>query len=491
MLFHTFSSDIVTMKYSHFLSTLSLLVLTTSASADISFAPMGQNGIPSHIDTTDISKTIIHYKTTSSTPGNVKLNFSCPAKNAQGVRPHNHFLLERSFVENGQTKTRIEPRHIAQGSSCETIRTQDPTITNCNGQTTLSVGFKEKDSSVSRGPEKVEAFRFDISNPEVKKQFEDQLKECSGDHGVIVFHDPQGKGLSANTLLKTNCNLPKQRISLPSAVWDDNSFKRSHIHTSNGGVMIGDHTHIYFDERRDGGKGMFCYHFKPDNGNASTVCKKEFGNGMTFPLDFLHGNKNINRGVFRIGKDAKGKPIIEVGASNNPNPPANVPRNKIQHQIDRSKPFVRATIDINPKGKTITYESFSKENSPLRTLHMHPQYRMPTEMKKDSQSCDPNSCTLRAGDQSQMSCQKRDPVFMMSANKTPLCYTCNGVGAGTCSSEKKFLDDELLKSIHSQLNSCMGLASPAQPQATPTTPTGNAEIPPDTDGGDEEEIGQP
>ncbi|MBY0314442.1 MAG: hypothetical protein K2Q26_02915 [Bdellovibrionales bacterium] len=403
------------------------LFVVSPATAEVSFLPVGELGQPSHIDAVNFNSTVISYRT-NSPEDNIDWTYGCPSPGPNGTPP-NHFQITRNVTENGQVRTRVESRHIAAGSTCEQIRQQDPTISDCSGTTVLTLNFREKNPALAQGPMRTVTRTIDLSSPDIQ----DKLKRCTGGTNMIALVDPNGRGILADFNKKIQCDPPKQRLSLPGASWDDNSFPNSHIRTSNGGIMIGNHTHAYFDERRK----LFCIHFRPDIGNANTVCKREF-TGMTFPIEFVNPSQRVVRGAFRLAMDSTGKkPVIEVGASNNPNPPLG---QRATHRINYARPFIRATIDLDHKaGKSITYTSHTGGTvaaPAVRTLHMSPQYRLGTQLENQ---CDPAMCVNRPGDNTAASCSKRDPVFNLAANPTSLCYSCNGVSPGVCGEEKRML----------------------------------------------------
>jgi hypothetical protein len=421
--------------------------------ADIELLEGGAEG-PTHIDPSTNSA-LIHYSQT--VPGQLKVTYRYP-KDANGKPINNFYVIERKNANN-----EIETvQEISQDINCEELK-KDISIITCNGYSALEVLLNEPEGTP--GPAQLKSVTMPLDSPDLQAA----LKAASPDNQFLIIRDAKSpKGIVASMLDKSLCGLDRKQVDL-NGPWSDPKFP-SQIYTSNRerGFFIGDHTFYFFDEK----KAMWCYHFLPDLPNTAPICTKDFNN-KTFRIDFGYKNSTdtVNKGVVKLSVDANGVPSAAIGTGTLPLPQPAATAARAALLMDPSKPFISVQFPKTEAGvPNTTFQAFDKLNgTPGRTLIVSPSYTMGANFN-DRAICDASAClspvsqiTPSADNSSSRLCKKNDSVLDLN-NKTKdqnaLCYSCNGVTPGACSSTKSLINTHNYGSLMNQLNNCKGAIRP-------------------------------
>lgn len=438
----------------------SILTAAFPCFAGTTFLQGTDNGL-SHID--PINGTArINFRTDVANE-HLKARFNCPAQ------PN---LVEFKVMQGEKVVNR---RQSATGITCDNIRKREgaANIVHCQEKKALEINLVEEcgGQACPRLPQQRTGFRdFQLgTNPnasEAAKRVHQAVKDCSPDDENVVFRDQpdaQGKSRGVSTSLKdrSQCSdMEKRRIVMPGSPWDRlvagegwNEQQRQEMHdqfhlfATEPGFSVGNHTQYTYDFKA----GQWCYQFFPKMKTAP-VCDKGFEN-RTFPMMFVFPKENNARktfGAVKMTKDENGNPVAYVGTPKAESNPVT---------LDESKPVMKITLSNGEKGRSTMFQALKKMNGEvISSVQVSPTMSFGRQIA--TQPCHRSSC-LRAisavtGENPRNICPSKpyDNPLELSANSKDLCYSCNGVSAGTCDDQKRILDAKEYTARSQAMQSC-------------------------------------
>ncbi len=426
------------MKTLVLLSFMMVIPWTSNAATEmLEASEMGRT----HIDPVSMS-TFINYKTNFQYD-RPKVTFASCKMDASGNPIKNYFILkrkdERGVVRNAYTTN--------AGSSCEEIQKNDVNVVNCEAHSALEMTIADPDNCATGGCQQLSTPRIastplpiNLNNAALQAE----IKKCSPDRQFIIVKDKvTKKSLVASLTDKAHCKLEKRRIITEGASWDDGE-PLTQIFTSNrNGFYIGEHTHYFFDDKAK----EWCVHFRPDLGSTAPVCGL---NNTTKSIAFAipSENKKVQKGVVKLSVDSDGNPVAVVGHGKSD-------EYSKSPELDESKKLLKISL-TNKEGegrKTVFEAKNSMNGETLKKIQVSPTYGFGSSMA-DASACDSNACLSGPKEvldpESPLSCSKNSSsAFQAPSAGKEVCYSCNGISAGSCDSKKVLLNkinlDEMTK----------------------------------------------
>jgi hypothetical protein len=314
-----------------------------------------------------------------------------------------------------------------------------------------------------------------------------EINNCSPQHqNVVIRNRDGGPSMLASFRQNEHCGQrfgPRQ-IQTGNLLWDQENKPEYQIKVDDqGGFRIGDHTHYYFDFQ----KNQWCNHFIPTN---RETCSASF-TGATIPIAYTTGEALANsadrsnwrnKGVVKL-EVIDGKPVATVGhaMSSNFNDGA---------VLNEERPVLRVTMsDTETSGRRAVFElrETNQPNAQVRgRIEVSPTYSLGTELTSNSETCDANRCLnvpsllLTSVADRQLQCTNNHKLDLTTS--TNLCYSCNGITSGSCSTSTILISRDgnrtrssvpgtdprtyrRVSDVTADFNSC-GRAAPALPTTT-------------------------
>jgi len=283
---------------------------------------------------------------------------------------------------------------------------------------------------------------------------------CSGDgSNLMIIRDKVSQhAIFSDMHNKSSCNLDKRRVFLGNTPWDgctgngctkvDETSSYVQVYTSkdpgfNIGAMVNPNNPSQPDSlmayNYDFDKGTWCQTIFPDFGNSSPTCDPGYGKNMTFAMNFSTPglNKTYHTGVVQLSMEGT-TPVAYIGQLLTPNDPSPHPA------MDPNKPLIKVTLERSDTNGAVTkFESRpSMTGAPTRTLIVTPNYTFGSLFNGTAQAgtCDGSTCLhapyilaamKTAGS---LSCASNSTPLNLSNPAAPICYSCNGVTPGPCTS---------------------------------------------------------
>lgn len=446
--------------------TLFLCLIGSKTQALTEILEASQNG-NTHVDPISMTATINY---SSQFPGTPHVSYARCRLDSSGNPVNNYFIVKRLNAQGV-----LENSYLVQpGSSCEEIQRNDTGIAHCEAHSALELTISDptqcaQNQCTPLATPRQGTMSIPLSSPTTASSstpsLQSEIQRCSPQRQLVLIRDASGKSMVVSLADKAHCGLERRRITTEGAAWDDNESPLTQIFTSNrNGFYIGNHTHYFFDQQRQ----SWCVHFRPDIPSTAPSCGL---NNLTRSIAFLipSQDRKVQKGVVRLSIDANGNPVAIVGH----------PRSteySVSPELDESRPLLRMTLTHQAQeGRRTLFESMSSLNgNVLRRVDVAPQYVF-GNTNNEIGSCDSTACLSAPSpvlaQDSALQCQRNNQQsFATPGNGRDVCYSCNGVTSGRCTSDKVVLNSSNIAEMSQRVTNCRSSAVPVPADdATPAT----------------------
>jgi hypothetical protein len=399
--------------------------------------------------------------------------------------PSNDVALYVSFVDGKEVETRQQKPDCLAARKTEVLN--NPRFCKDNESPTLIMTLQQQ-KTCNNGKACTQNTSTSVKSFPVPQS---EVDRCSPQHQNVVVKSSQG-GPSMIASFKQNEHCGKRfgqrQIRTGSLLWDQLSKPEYQIHVNDeGGFMLGDHTHYYYDFQR----GHWCNHYLP---TGRETCKASFM-GATIPIAYSTATALAerndrstwrNQGVVKL-EFVDGKPVATVGHATSEDFDENAKEGAI---LDETKPVLKVTLsDTSTAGRKALFELRDSNSADAKVhgrIDVSPTYSLGSEMSSPSKTCDANRCLNVASvllptiTDKQLQCTNNHKLDLTTS--TNLCYSCNGITSGLCGSTTTLINLEgnskrssvvndprtyrRIKDVRADLKSCGQTPPPAEAPST-------------------------
>lgn len=433
-----------------------------------------------HIDPVTMS-TFINYKTDYEYKP--KVTYAKCNLDASGNPVKNYFIFKK-LNDKGILQTFYTSK---PGGSCDDLKKKDTGIGPCEEHSALEFTISDPDecaagkckkfSSPQPGKEPLNIPLYEDKNNKGREALRAEIKKCSPDREFILIKDKAGSpSLVASLADKSLCKLENRRIDTEGGNWNDGATPLTQIYTHpRSGFMVGNHTHYFFDKT----KKTWCIHFRPDLASTSPSCGyTDMTRSIAFSAPGEDQKTLKQKGVIKLSvKD--GVPIAQIGNAASSEYSKSPP-------LDESGPILEVSfVEKEGEGQKTVFKSKKGVTGPARrTVTVSPVYSFGSKMDQPN-TCDKNACLTAPKDildlDAKIQCaQTAEQAFEMpvSNDGKEMCYSCNGIGSGSCGTEKKLITKVNVGDYTTKINACRSTDA-AETQTPDTEAPNNAEAQPE------------